>query len=70
MKSKIYKGIISPIGVLPAQVCNGFHPEKLNDCERDLVKTYLDSHSQLREIVAAKFKAGHPTSQRKAKQSI
>ncbi len=51
------------------QMCNGFHPEKLNDCERDLVKTYLDSHLQLREIVASKARS-LPASQRRAKQSI
>ena len=34
------------------QVCTGFHPEKLNSCDRELVNMYIDSHYQLRSIVA------------------
>ena len=32
------------------QLCTGFHPERLGECERELVREYTDTHSQLREL--------------------
>ena len=38
-------------------ICNGGgNPEQLSDCSRELVRLYVDSHAQLRSIVAAKGK--------------